>query len=354
MDGFALVSADTAGASTDAPVRLRVTHHIAAGATQWERVGTGSAARIMTGAPLPDGADAVVPFEDVEDSGESIDVRRPIASGACVRPRGQDIRVGDEILPHGTEFGAPQIALVAAIGLAKAPVVRRPRVAILATGDELVSPGEPLSPGQIYNSNTPMLAAAVEEAGGEPLLSPTVEDTADALREALEAARGADLILTSGGASVGDYDHVKSVVGEAGDVGFWRVRLRPGKPLLFGSIGGTPLIGLPGNPTSAAVTFELFVRPAIRAALGAAPYRPTIEAIADASFDNRGGRRTYFRVSLTYRDGAFHAAPAGGQDSAMIGTLSRADGLLMVSEEVDRLEAGSRATVLVLRLPDAA
>jgi molybdopterin molybdotransferase len=146
---------------------------------------------------------------------------------------------------------------------------------------------------------------------------------------------------------------VKSVVDEAGDVAFWRVRLRPGKPLLFGSIGGTPLIGLPGNPTSAMVTFEVFVRPAIRTGLGAPPFRPVLEVVADAPFDNRGGRRTYFRVSLSYRDGAFHATPAGGQDSAMIGTLSRADGLLIVSEEIERLEVGSTAPTLVLRLPGA-
>jgi molybdopterin molybdotransferase len=351
MDGFALRSGDTSTATPDSPVRLQVTQQVAAGATRWEPVTVGTVARIMTGAPLPDGADSVVPFEDVEETGELIVIPAPVRAGACIRPAAQDVRRGQELLRAGTVMQHPQIALLAAVGMAEAPATRRPRVAILATGDELVPPGEPLRPGQIYNSNSPMLAAAVREAGGEPMVLQRVEDTAEALREALERVRDVDLILTSGGASVGDYDHVRAVVAGTGEVGFWRVRLRPGKPLLFGSIGGTPIVGLPGNPTSAAVTFELFVRPAIRTMVGASPWRPTVDVVLDDAFDNRGGRRTYFRVSLRFQDGAIHATAAGGQDSAMIATLSRADGLLLVREEDERLEVGERATALVWRLP---
>jgi molybdopterin molybdotransferase len=307
----------------------------------------------MTGAPLPEGANAVIPFEEVEDGGESIRVFAPVAEMACVRPRGNDLREAQEVLVRGTEIGPAQIGLLAALGFAAVPVSRRPVVTILSTGDELVSPGESLQPGQIYNSNTPMLVAAVKEAGGEPIPLEPATDDPQAIVDAMRLAPAADLLLTSGGASVGDFDHVKNVVGQSGDLGFWRVRVRPGKPLLFGSLGALPVIGLPGNPTSAMVTFEEFVRPAIRTMLGTEPLRPEIEAVVDERVDNRGGRRTYARVKLQYRDGRFHVRLSGAQDSAMLLPLAHADGLMEIAEDKAEVLPGEVVTVQVWRLPHA-
>jgi len=351
MDGFALWSASTQEASRSHPAVLTVDGLIAAGARSGAPLSARSCARIMTGAPLPPGADAVIPFEEVEDRGRSISVAAPVARGACVRPAGNDVTAGSRVLEEGSELHAPQVALLAALGIAHVPVVRRPIVAILSTGDELVKPGTPLSPGQIYNSNTPMLTASVVEAGGLPLAGETARDDPEGIVRAIGGVGKADLLVTSGGASVGDFDHVKGVVGSSGNVDFWRVRVRPGKPLLFGSIGDTPVIGLPGNPTSAMVTFEEFVRPAIRAMLGASPQRPQIEAVLDESVDNRGGRQTYFRVRLSRENGRFHASLSGAQDSGMLYPLAHADGLLLAPEDREVLGAGEIATVQVWRLP---
>ena len=221
--------------------------NIPAGVYSSRELTSGECARIMTGAPLPPGADAVVPFEDVEDLGSEIRLSAPISHGASVRPAGQDVAAGSQVLPSGVELNSRRIALLAALGMGTVPVVRQPQIAILSTGDELVAPGTPLRAGQIYNSNTAMLVGAVREAGALPLVLPTVRDDAQQITEVIATAAAADLLLTTGGASVGDFDYMKDVVGRQGELNFWRVRVRPGKPLLFGSIGSLRIIGLPGK-----------------------------------------------------------------------------------------------------------
>jgi molybdopterin molybdotransferase len=308
----------------------------------------------MTGAPLPPGADAVIPFEDVDDDTTSISVFKPVPAWSCVRLRGQDLQQGTPLLAAGTAIGAPQLALLAASGSRSVKVTKQPVIAVFSTGNELMDPGEPLAPGQIYNSNTPMLAQAVREAGGEALTLHTVADDRAAIVHAFQSASGSDLIVTSGGASVGDFDYITDIVRQNGSLNFWKVRVRPGKPLVSGTINGTPVIGLPGNPTSAMVTFELFVRPAIRTMLGAPPLRTEIEAVLDERVDNRGGRRTYVRVRLSYADGHFRARLSGPQDSAMLLPLAHADGLLIAPEDQEELIPGDIVTVLVWRLPSPA
>lgn len=349
MDGFALRASDTVTASAIQPVLLKVIQSVAAGSQSTLAVTSGACARIMTGAPVPMGADTVVPFEDVEERDNVIVLREPIPVSSCIRPAGNDLTAGTEVLERGADIGSRQVGMLAAIGRHTVSVTRRPMIAVLSTGDELVEPGQPLRRGQIYNSNTPMLAAAVTEAGGLPRVMDAVGDTVKGLTDALDAARqtGVDLIVTSGGASVGDFDHVKDVLQERGTISFWRVRVRPGKPLILGELGGISIVGLPGNPTSAMVTFELFVRPAIRRMLGGEVHRPRVNVVADDYIDNRGGRRTYARVVLTPRDGKLHARISGPQDSAMLRPLARANALLVIPEDQDAVHPGSTATALL-------
>ncbi|HEY7849696.1 MAG TPA: gephyrin-like molybdotransferase Glp, partial [Ktedonobacterales bacterium] len=304
MDGYALRSADTQDASAQSPVRLRLVGEVPAGSVYAGVAQPGEAIRILTGAPLPDGADAALQQELTEVGDGWVTIREPVAPGTNVRHIGDDVRPGMLLARAGAELGPAEIALLASLGVSPVRVRRRPRVAILATGDELTPLGQPLKPGQIYNSNTPYLIAAVARAGAVPVALGIAPDRAEALRAMLTQAQGYDLILTSGGVSVGDYDLVKQILSEQGAVEFWRVRVRPGKPLAFGFLGQTPLLGLPGNPVSAAVTFELFGRPAIRRMLGAAQVeRPVVAVTLAGDEQRRSDRRQFVRVRLASRAG---------------------------------------------------
>ena len=350
MDGYALRSADTRQASDQAPARLRLVGEVPAGSVYVGVVQPGETLRILTGAPLPDGADAALQQELTEVADGWVTIRQPVAPGTNIRQAGEDAQPGALLARAGAELGPAEIALLASLGVSPVRVTRRPRVAILATGDELAPVGQPLKPGQIYNSNTPYLIAAVTRAGAEPVALGIAPDRVDALRAMLAQARqGFDLILTSGGVSVGDYDLVKQILGEQGAMEFWRVRMRPGKPLAFGALDATPLLGLPGNPVSAAVTFELFGRPAIRRMLGAAQVeRPLVEVTLEGGEQRRSDRRHFVRVRLTSRAGRLVARATGEQESHLISSLQGATALLIVPEGEGVIREGDLAQALLL------
>jgi molybdopterin molybdotransferase len=324
MDGYALRASDTPGA-------LRIVGDVAAGAGALPDVSAGGAVRIMTGAPLPPGADTVVPLEDAQESRGVVTVALT-SPGAFVRLPGSDTPAGTAVcLPYA--LAPAGIALLASFGLGSVRVRRRPRVAILSTGDELVEPGGELRPGQIYDSNAAALAAAISQAGGEPLTLDRASDRRSEVAAALQTGAGCDLVVSSGGVSVGQHDHVREVLESAGRLDFWRIAVQPGKPLAVGDYEGVTVIGLPGNPVSALVTFELFVRPLIRAMLGLlgdgrlrVPARPE-EAIAKDK-----ARRAFLRVSVWREAGETLARSTGGQGSAQLRPLAEANALLVVPE----------------------
>jgi molybdopterin molybdotransferase len=349
MDGYALRAVDTAGATPERPVRLRLAGEVPAGTVYAGVVGPDETVRILTGAPLPEGADAVLQQELVVVAGEAVTLTQTVAPGSNIRHPGEDVRPGTLLVPAGDELGPAEIALLAALGVHPLRVTRRPRVAILATGDELAPLGATPRPGQIRESNSPYLAAAVIRAGALPVVLGIARDRAEDLRARLEDVRGADLALTSGGVSVGDYDLVKQMLSEQGAMQFWRVRVRPGKPLAFGLLGATPLLGLPGNPVSAAVTFELFGRPAIRRMLGARQIeRPRITAQLSGGDLARGDRQQYVRARLSAEDGVLLAHPTGDQGSHIISSLRGASCYLVVDIGEGVVRTGERLPALLL------
>ncbi|MCX5198981.1 molybdopterin molybdotransferase MoeA [Streptomyces sp. NBC_00249] len=382
MDGYAVRTADVQGASEEFPAVLAVIGDVAAGSGELPTVGPGQAARIMTGAPLPPGAEAVVPVEWTdggtgagaasgmtpasaapEGAAGEVRVHRPAEARAHVRSRGSDVQAGDLALAAGTVLGPPQIALLAAIGRGTVRVRPRPRVVVLSTGSELVQPGEPLTEGTIYDSNSFALAAAARDAGAIAYRVGAVEDDADSLRAAIEDQLiRADLLVTTGGVSVGAYDVVKEALtaaasgdgdAEGGGVDFRKLAMQPGKPQGFGTIGPdhTPLLALPGNPVSSYVSFELFVRPAIRALMGL-PHsevtRPSLRAVlkADKALGSPAGRRQFLRGK--YDAGSGTVSPVGGSGSHLIAALAHADSLMVVPEDVTSVEPGTELEVILL------
>ncbi len=349
MDGYAVRSEDTTGAASGNPVRLRLAGEVPAGRLYEGRVEAGEAVRILTGAPLPDGADAVIQQELTDVLDGWVALEQPVPSGTNVRDAGSDVRPGALLAPAGAELGPAEIALLAALGVHPVRVRRRPDVAILSTGDELAPLGETPGPGQIHESNSSYLIAAVLRAGGQPRPLGIAHDREEELRAKLEQARGADLILSSGGVSVGDYDLVKQILAEQGNIEFWRVRMRPGKPLAFGRLGETPLLGLPGNPVSAAVTFELFGRPAIRRMLGARQVeRPLVEVVLAGEDIARGDRRHYVRARLASENGVLTAYPTGAQGSHIISSLQGATAYLVIQEGEGSVRKGEHVRALLL------
>ena len=330
MDGYAVRAADAGG---EAPVSLRVSQRIAAGEVGVP-LAPGEAARIFTGAPLPTGADAVVIQEDCESAGEQVRFRVSVAVGENVRPRGNDIVAGSEVLAAGTRLRPQELGLAASVGLARLEVVRRLRVAIFSSGDELVQPGEPLPPGAIYNSNRYTLRGLLSALGCSVIDLGSVEDNLAATRAALEdAAAGADVVVASGGMSVGDEDHVKRAVEQCGRLEMWRVAVKPGKPLAYGRIAGADFIGLPGNPVSTLLTFCLFVRPFLLRRQGVPRVHASALAVPAAfSWPRPGGRREYLRARLEQGAAGVAASIYPKQGSDVLTSAVWADGVVEIRE----------------------
>ncbi len=347
MDGYAVRAEDVASA----PVTLDIVARVPAGASYEDEIKPGQTARIFTGAPLPRGSDTIVIQEDTEADGDKVTVKSPARKGHYVRPAGLDFRSGDIGLEAGRRLTARDIGFAAAMNLPWLNVRRRPRVAILATGDEVVMPGDPKGPNQIISSNGLSLAAFVRACGGEPINLGIAPDQQDKLAAMAEGAKGADLLITSGGASVGDHDLVRTGLVDSGlEVNFWKIAMRPGKPLIFGKISGTPMLGLPGNPVSSLVCAVLFVRTALDELLGIHEDALALEgAVLGADLPPNDHRQDYLRSKLSLDDQGRRIATAfGRQDSSMLATLARADCLIVRKPNDPALKKGTAVDILPL------
>jgi molybdopterin molybdotransferase len=357
MDGYAVRAADVDEASAANPATLKVIGTVAAGAPAGGRVGAGEAMRIMTGAPVPNGADTVIRVEDTDAGTVTVHIRQNRDALRNIRPRGEDIRQGDVAAPAGTELSPGHLGLLASIGRGEILVYRRPRVAVLASGDELVDvdrfdevvAGDGSS-GKIVSSNSYSLEAAVRQAGAEPLPLGFVGDDPVAMRERLANCE-CDLLVTTGGVSVGEFDYTRRVLAELGMAHhFWRVRMRPGAPVGFGVLNGTPWLGLPGNPVSTLVTFELFARPAIRKMLGhALVFRRPIRVRLAESVSIAAALTHFLRAEVVFQNDELVARLTGPQGSGLMSSMARANALLIVPPERARVEAGEVVEALVLR-----
>ena len=350
MDGYALRAADTRGASADSPVRLEVLEDIPAGSVPQERIGPGQASRIMTGAPLPEGADAVIRMEETRKEETRVAVCAEATQGQDIRFAGEDVREGELVIPRGEIIRPAEVGMLASLGRAFIFVHQRPLVAIVATGDELVDIDDPPSPWQIVSSNSYSLAALVRECGAVPLQIGIARDRREDLLVKFRAAMRADLIVSSGGVSVGDYDLVKEILQEVGNrMQFWQVAMKPGRPLAFGSLGAVPAVGLPGNPVSAMVSFEQFIRPAILKMSGHTNlFRRTVRARLGEEIAKKRGTRHFIRARIR-RDGeGYTVMTTGEQGSGILKSMVRANGLIILPEDVARVRPGELVTVQLL------
>jgi molybdopterin molybdotransferase len=367
MDGYAVQAEDIREAGPTSGVLLQVVDHVAAGQAPGKKVGQGQAIRIMTGAPIPEGANTVVPFEETDElhrsrQGETVEeevrVMTGLPEGSNIREAGEDIRKGDMVLGQGTVLRPAEIGVLASLGFDTAPVVRRPVVGILATGDELVEPPASLRPEQVYNSNTFGIAASVLRYGGIPRILGIARDNLSSLEGKIAEGLDTDLLITTAGVSRGDYDIVKDVLMKQGEIAFWTVRMKPAKPIAFGTLkvpgaGGfdkrIPHLGLPGNPVSAMVAFEQFGRPALLKMMGRMDLaKPTIEATLEDPIENHDERRVYARAWVTKRDGRYYARLTGPQGSGVLTSMAKANGLAICPEDVPLMPKGSRVTVEML------
>ena len=352
MDGYALRFNDISSLDQNNPLSLKVVEDIPAGQKPTKSIHPGEASRIMTGAVVPGGADTVVMVEETEKKNGSVSILKPQKKGSHVRKQGEDFKKGDILLSKGDLVTSSNIAIIATAGYAKLSVNRKPVVAILSTGDELVDVDAKAEDHQIINSNTYLLASQVLECGAKPMLLGIVRDRKDDIKEKLKSANKADIIVTSGGVSVGDYDFVKDAIQDLGsDIVFWKIAMKPGKPLTFSMLNKRPLFGLPGNPVSSFVSFEQFVRPAILKMSGHTDiFRKTIRATLTEGIKKKDdGRRHFLRSTLTYINGSYSVSALSGQGSNMLASLASANSLLIIPESETELKSGQQVEVQVLR-----
>ncbi|MCY4652162.1 MAG: molybdopterin molybdotransferase MoeA [Dehalococcoidia bacterium] len=366
MDGYAVQAASVANAKDEAPVTLRVVGTIAAGELPKTGVEPGTAVRIMTGAPIPPGADVVVPFEETDETERrnsglditEIGIKTAAPVGSDIRPAGQDVRKNTRVLSAGAILRPSEIGVLASLGFGKVKVVRRPVVAILSTGDELLDAGDSYAEGKIYDANSYSVAASVLRYGGLPKLLGIARDNLDSMNAKLREGLEADMLITSAGVSKGDYDMVKDVLADHGRVAFWSVRMRPAKPLAFGVLNAwgdrqVPHLGLPGNPVSAMVAFEQFGRAAIHKMMGKTGYlKPRVQAILDEPIYNTDGRRVYARAVISKQNGDYHAKLTGNQSSNLLTSMAGANGLAVCPEDLPVKEAGETVEVQMLDWPE--
>ncbi len=350
MDGYAVRAHDVAGARAGAPVQLRILEVVGAGSVPSQPVTAGCATKIMTGSVMPEGADAVVRVEDTEQDDTEVRILASVSPGTSVRHPGEDVRVGETVLEPGHALEPADLGLLASLGVAVVGIRRRPQVAILATGDELVDLGQPLGPGQIVNSNAYTLAAAVEQAGGVPRKLGIVRDITEATRSAFIEAFTSDVVLSTGGVSMGTFDLVRETLAQLGvNERFWKVAQKPGKPLTFGMRDHVPVFGLPGNPVSSLVCFYLYVRPALRAMCGLARlHLPTVAATAGERIQTARGLTEFVRCTVEGEPGAYRVRTTGSQSSGVLRSLALAQGLIVAPPEVTTIEPGSAVRVILL------
>jgi len=363
MDGYAVRSDDTRGASPESPRLLQVIDTVVAGDISSFELKPGMAIRIMTGAPLPTGADSVVKFEDTDDTQrkghtDETGILAEVELGKDIRRAGEDIARDSLVLKRGITLRPSEVGILASLGRSAVKVIRRPRIAILATGNELVDINQPLLPGKIYNSNSYSVATMVQRYGGIPKLLGIALDSEDSVVAGLRQGLNADMLITTGGVSMGDYDVVRDVLAKQGNIDFWRVRLKPGKPIAFGMIKGLdqadkatriPHLGLPGNPVSVMVTFELFVRPAILKMMGRKNLtKPTIEAVIGEPIVNTDGRRIFSRAIVEKHGDKYLARLTGPQGSGILTSMALANGLAIVPEDKPGVNKGDTVQVMML------
>ena len=358
MDGFAVQARDCLAASRENPIILRVVADIPAGTVSETKIYPGQAARIMTGAPLPAGGDAVVPVEDTDFNFRAaninppalVSIYKPVQAGQNIRQVGEDIHQGDVVIPAGKRIRPQEVGFLGMLGVTKVSVHRKPRLAIFSTGDELIGVGKPLLPGKIYDANTYSLVALAKKYNCEPVQLGIIPDQKEAVRDCLQraAASGVDIIISSAGVSVGAFDFVRTVVEQDGSLDFWRVNMRPGKPLVFGHYQGIPFFGLPGNPVSAFVSFEVFVRPALLRLQGWEHWQPFFLRGYLLDAIQSDGRETYIRVVVSREDGKLVARLTGHQGSGNLHSLVQGNALLVVPSGVKSLAGGSEVDIWLL------
>jgi molybdopterin molybdotransferase len=368
MDGYAVRAADTLGASEKTPKILKVIDTVIAGGISRKEVTPGTTIRIMTGAPMPKGADSVVKFESTDEESQKknapgkqvtqVGICEEVKAGYDIRLAGEDVKKGQKILTKGSVIRPAEIGVMASIGKDKVKVIRRPVVAVLSTGNELIEIGQPQPEGKIYNSNSYSISSLVKKYGGIPKMLGIARDNEKDLVSKLKEAQDADMLLTTGGVSMGDYDMVKDILARDGKIVFWKVRVKPGKPLAFGKIKGTtkdgkpkeiPHLGLPGNATSCMVSFELFVRPALLKMMGRKKLdKPAVQAVINESVKNDAGRRIYDRAVTEKLDGHYVSRLTGPQGSGILTSMALANSLVVIPEEVKKVNKGDKVQALML------